>query len=244
MTKSPRNLRLDEALTLPGCPVCRMVLQRVSQTLESIQDELVLDPAYREKIDSAWGFCNLHAQQWLAEAQPLSTAIIYEAVLGRVARELEGVSPSRAALGNQLRSRITGAGRGNRNCSMLVESRVCPLCQARDEQERQVVAHLLEELRDANFRARYLASDGLCVGHVNLAFCAGPVPEAFDVLRTRMQQTHEQLRGQLREVIRKHDYRFRDEVAGPEWDAVSQAVRHVAGTPGIDGRRSRSPNVE
>ena len=149
MPPTPRNLRLDEALALPGCPVCRMVVQRVAQTLESIQDELVLDPAYREQVDSAWGFCNAHAQQWLDEAQPLSTAIIYEAVLGRISRELEQAAPGRTRLGGQLRSRLPG-NRG-RNCAILVESRPCPLCVARDDQERLIVAHMLEELRSRNF---------------------------------------------------------------------------------------------
>ncbi len=244
MPISHRNLRLDEALALPGCPVCRFVLQRVSQSLQSIQDELVLDPDYREKIDAAWGFCNVHARQWLDEAQPLSTAIIYEAVLGRVSRELERVSPGRAGRGGQLRSRLPGTRSGNRGCSILVESRVCPLCEVREEQERQVITHLLEELRAVSFRERYRESDGLCVSHVNLALCVGPDAEAFEALRARMQQSHEALRSQLREVIRKHDYRYRDEVAGQEWNAIEQSVRHVAGTPGIDGRRLRQTTLE
>jgi hypothetical protein len=242
LPKSPRNLRLDEAIALPGCPVCRMVVQRVAQTLQSIQDELVLDPAYREKVDAAWGFCTVHAQQWLDEAQPLSTAIIYEAVLGRVSRELERISPPRVGRGS-LRARFSGT-RSGRGCAALVESRSCPLCLAREEQERQIVAHLLEELQAELFRERYLASDGLCVTHVNLALCAGPDSAALEAVRARMLQTHEALRGQLREVIRKHDYRYVGEDAGPEWNAVQQAVRHVAGPPGIDGRRSRSTNTE
>ena len=240
MPPTPRNLRLDEALAMPGCPVCRMVVQRVAQTLESIQDELVLDPAYREQVDAAWGFCNVHARQWLEEAQPLSTAIIYEAVLGRVTRELERASPGRAGLGGQLRSRLPGS-RG-KDCAALVEERVCPLCLAREEQERQIVAHLLEELRAEAFRERYLASDGLCVTHVNLALCVGTDAAALEAVRARMLQTHDALRGQLREVIRKHDYRYRDEVAGPEWNAIEQAVSHVAGAPGIATRKQRRFN--
>lgn len=242
MPPTTRNLRLDEALALPGCPVCQLVAQRVAQTLESIQNELVLDPAYRAQVDAAWGFCSVHAQQWLDEAQPLSTAIIYEAVLGRISRELERVAPTRSGLSGQLRSRIPG-GRG-KGCTALVESETCPLCLARAEQERQVVAHLLEELRSAAFRERYAASDGLCVAHVNLALCAGPDAEALEAMRDRMFRTQEALRGQLREVIRKHDYRYRDEVSGPEWNAVEQAVRHVAGVRGIDGRRSRSSSSD
>lgn len=240
MPPTARNLRLDDALALPGCPVCRMVVQRVAQTMESIQDELVLDPTYREQLDAAWGFCTVHAQQWLDAAPPLSTAIIYEAVLGRISRDLERGGPGRSRRGGQLRTRL----RGGKAWGVLIESRVCPLCLARDEQERQIVAHLVEELGSEAFRHRYLASDGLCVPHLNLALCAGPDPGGIAVLRDRLLQTHEALRGQLREVIRKHDYRYRDEAAGPEWDAVVQAVRHVAGASGIDGRRARPPIVE
>ena len=232
MPASQRNIRLEEALELPGCPVCRMVLQRVAQTIESIENELVLDPTYREQVDSAWGFCNEHAQQWLDTAQPLSTAIIYEAVLGRISRQLEQTSPGRS-------SRLRLPGRGTAECNALVESSVCPLCRARNEHERQIVAHLLEELREAPGRERYSHSDGLCVPHLNLALCAGPAPEAFEALRSRLADSHEQLRSQLREVIRQHDYRYRDEVAGAEWSAIARSIRHVTGEPGIDGRRSR-----
>lgn len=240
MPPTVRNLQLQDALALPGCPICRMVVQRVAQTIESIQDELVLDPAYREQVDAAWGFCNLHAQQWLEEAQPLSTAIIYEAVLGRVSRELERVTSGRSKLRGQIRTRL----RSGTPCAMLAESRVCPLCLTRDEQERQIVAHLIQELESEPFRARYRASDGLCVAHLNLALCAGPGPESVTALRDHLLRTNEELRGQLREVIRKHDYRYRDEIAGPEWTAVEKAVRQVAGAPGIDGRRSGAPGSE
>jgi hypothetical protein len=209
-----------------------MVLQRVAQTIESIENELVLDPAYREQVDSAWGFCNVHARQWLESAQPLSTAIIYEAVLGRISRQLDQVSPGRL-------SRLRLPGRRSDECSALIESRVCPLCRARDDHERQIVAHLVEELKTEAARERYASSDGLCVPHLNLALCAGPAPEAFDTLRSRLADTHEQLRGQLREVIRKHDYRYRDEGDGPEWSAIDRAIRHVTGEAGIDRRRSR-----
>lgn len=232
MPVTQRNIRLEEAIELSGCPVCRMVLQRVAQTIESIENELVLDPAYREQVDSAWGFCNVHARQWLDAAQPLSTAIIYEAVLGRISRQLE-----QASLGRSSRLRLPG--RGNDDCGALVETSVCPLCRARDEHERQIVAHLLEELKAEPGRERYADSDGLCVPHLNLTLCAGPTPEALETLRDRMSETHEQLRSQLREVIRQHDYRYRDEAAGAEWGAIGRSVRHVAGDPGIDRRRSR-----
>ena len=100
MPQPSRHLRLDEALQRSGCPVCRMVLQRVEQSMESISYELVMDPAFRETVDAAWGFCNMHARLWLEHAPPLGTAIVYEAVLGRIARQLERQNPSRSGIGS------------------------------------------------------------------------------------------------------------------------------------------------
>ncbi|MCA9860980.1 MAG: hypothetical protein KC438_14720 [Thermomicrobiales bacterium] len=238
MTQHQRMIYLDDALALPGCPVCRMTLQRVAQTLASIEAELVLDPTWREQVDSAWGFCNLHARQWLDQAQPLSTAIIYEAVLGRITRQLEQRLPSRAGPGN-VRSRIAGMRSGGAQREVLVAPGVCPLCRTRDEQERQIVVHLLRELKSDVMRTRYAASDGLCVVHLDLALATSPEPEVLDALRTRLVERHEVLRSELRDVIRTHDYRFREAEAGPQWNAIAGAVRHVAGSPGIDGRRAR-----
>lgn len=228
MPKHSRHVRLDEALQLPGCPVCRVVLQRVEQSLESISYELVLDPAFREMVDAAWGFCNVHAQQWLEHAPPLGTAIIYEAVLGRVARQLEQQRPGRLGTGG-LRSKLGGA----RTSSALIPAGACPLCTSQSEHEAQTIGQLLDELRSASFRDRYAASDGLCVVHMNAALTAGPSTEILDVLRTRLLASHRLLQDQLREIIRKHDYRYQHEGMGDELGAPARAVRQVAGAPGL-----------
>ncbi len=228
MPPPSRHVRLDEALQQPGCPVCRIVLQRVEQSMESISYELVLDPAFRETVDAAWGFCNTHAQQWLQHAPPLGTAIVYEAVLGRIARQLERQNSGRSGIGN-LRSKL-GSTRGP---GMLIPGAVCPLCVAQSEQEALIIGQVLDELRNASFRQRYAASDGLCVVHVNMALSAGPDGGAFEALRDRLLSSHRVLQEQLREIIRKHDYRYQHEPVGEELGAPERAVRQVSGQPGL-----------
>jgi hypothetical protein len=228
MPQPSRHLRLDEALQRSGCPVCRMVLQRVEQSMESISYELVMDPAFRETVDAAWGFCNTHARLWLEHAPPLGTAIVYEAVLGRIARQLERHKPGRSGIGN-LRSKLGGS----RGPGALVPDGVCPLCTVQSEQSALIFGHLLEELRNDSFRHRYAVSDGLCVVHVNEALSAGPDAEVFEALRDRLLSSHRTLQEQLREIIRKHDYRFQHEPAGAELGAPERAVRQVAGQPGL-----------
>jgi hypothetical protein len=232
MPHHSRQIRLDEALQLPGCPVCRVVLQRVEQSLESISYELVLDPAYRETIDAAWGFCTVHAQQWLEQAPPLGTAIIYEAVLGRIERQLDRHDRTRANSGG-LRAKLGGA----RVPSTLTATGVCPLCRLQSDHEANVIGQLLDELRDVSFRDRYAVSDGICVPHMQTALAAGPPTEILDALRVRMLETHRQLQDHLRAIIRKHDHRFRHEPVGDELGAPGRAVRQVAGAPGLTSER-------
>lgn len=228
MPQHSRHVRLDESLQLPGCPVCRVVLQRVEQSLESISYELVLDPAFRETVDAAWGFCNVHAQQWLEHAPPLGTAIIYEAALGRIARQLEHQRPGRSGAGG-LRSKLGGS----RVSNALAPTGACPLCTVQSDHESQLIGQLLDELRSASFRDRYAASDGLCVVHMNAALAAEPSTEILEALRARLLASHRLLQDQLREIIRKHDYRYRHETMGDELGAPARAVRQVAGASGL-----------
>jgi uncharacterized protein DUF6062 len=233
MPQQSRHVRLDEALALPGCPVCRMVLQRVEQSMESISYELVTDPAFRERVDAAWGFCNVHGQQWLEHAPPLGTAIVYEAVLGRIAQQLERGAPGKSGMGG-LRAKLGGS----RDGGALVPAGTCPLCEVRAEQEALISGQLLDELRTPAGRDRYASSDGLCVVHLDTALALGPSADALDALRSRMLEMHQQLREQLREIIRKHDYRYNHEEVGDERDAPHRAVRQVAGQFGLGNRRS------
>jgi hypothetical protein len=241
MAQQHRNLRLDEAVELPGCPVCRVVLQRVEQALDSINYEFVNDPAWRDQAASAWGFCNLHAQQWLEQAHPLSTALVYETVLGRIRQSLERQRPSRAGMTGRLRASLA-SGAESRS-GPLVESGICPFCTVRENETGLAIGQLLDELRSSTLSSRYAASDGLCVTHLNEALAQGPGETVLEALRTRAEETHRILQAQLQEIIRKHDYRFRDEVFGAELGSVQRAVHQVAGLPGVGDRRGRRGSI-
>ncbi|HEV2067498.1 MAG TPA: hypothetical protein VGR08_11750, partial [Thermomicrobiales bacterium] len=62
---------------------------------------------------------------------------------------------------------------------------------------------------------------------------------AFACLRDHALDRQDALLGHLNEIIRKHDYRHREEPSGEEKGAAIRAVRHVAGIPEpIRDRRS------
>ncbi len=239
MAQRHLNLRPTEAIELPGCPICRIVLQRVAQSMESIDYEFVNDPGWRSEVEAAWGFCNLHAQQWLEHAHPLGTALIYEAVLARITDQMNRQHSARPGFARALLANLSGAAAGG--AAVLVEPGVCPFCTVRENEAGMAIAQLLDDLAAPEFRERYAASDGLCVTHLDAALRQQPNAEVFDALRARLIAAHRQLRDQLQEIIRKHDYRFHNALLGAERGSVERAVHQIAGLPGIGDRRFHPP---
>jgi Family of unknown function (DUF6062) len=106
----------------------------------------------------------------------------------------------------------------------------------REQQERTSIDVIFEGLSEPSFRAAYLASYGLCLPHLRLTLELVTNQEDFSALRDHAVAKYDQLSQQLREIIRKHDYRFRDEPTGGERGATERAVRQVASDPGIEDR--------
>lgn len=218
---------LLDAFGEPGCPVCRVALRAVERFIVSTNRDLVNTPDVWNEIMASLGFCNLHAQQWLATAHPLGTAYIYETLLERIGKEIERQKPGRGA---GLRSRL-GAG----NVPAMMPEKRCLVCIQRDEQEALLIATLLKGLGEPPFRSAYQASPGLCFPHLRAALGSAN-GESFQLLQSQALDEQAKLRDQLKEIIRKHDYRFRDEPTGDERGATDRAVHHVAGAKGIADR--------
>lgn len=229
---------LRDACTEPGCPVCRLTLRAVSRFIASVDYEYVNEPDVRARVERALGFCNVHAQQWLREGHVLAVALVYEGVLNRLQQGVERTRPSGQG------GRLTGVGAriGRRTRGVAPDSLRpdgdCPVCREREETEAQLIRVLgdaLVEVED-DFRAAFRRSDGLCLPHLRLALATLGSAETGEALRETALTHQDRLRRHLREIVRKHDYRFRDEPSGEERGAATRAVAHVAGMPGIVDR--------
>jgi hypothetical protein len=209
-----------EALGLGGCPVCRLAVRSVDRWLASVAYEGVNDVQLRNELRGARGFCNVHAHRWLTEVHSvLGTAIVYEDLLKASLRELDATDKAqrgglwRAILGAQ------GADVGN-----------CPACRAQTEAEERFLAALLATV--AAEPGVLEGSEGVCLRHMRTALRRGG-PGAEHVLH-RTRSAIERLLGELGEVIRKEDYRFRHEPrTDAERTAPSRAVARIAGADGL-----------
>jgi Family of unknown function (DUF6062) len=226
---APRDsaaFEIREALTSPGCPVCRLAVRSVGRLIQSVAYEQVNDPRLRQELRLSHGFCNPHAYRWLREARSvLGTALIYRDVVKAALADLEGMTAA-----NGQRRGLLSSLRG------LTEQRAdehrCPACRAQAEAEaRYVEALLASVLADERVGDMLDESDGLCRRHTLAAIRLGR-PGAERIVE-RMRSAMQTLLQDLDEVVRKEDYRFRDE---PRTDGERTAPsRAIAWAIGIDG---------
>lgn len=230
---------LGDAFAEEGCPVCRIALQNIQRLIESTNYDALGDPGIRAELTEATGYCTLHARQWLDTAFVLGTATLYRDVITRTIRELRELS-GRRQLGGRVISALRGGGRPERAglADVGAPRRPCPACELLQESESTLIRTLVDRLRDEGVRSAYEASEGLCIPHLRRALGASRDAAVFDCLRDRAIRTEETLLGHLNEIVRKHDYRNRQEPSGEEKGAARRTVIHVAGAAGIDRDRS------
>jgi Family of unknown function (DUF6062) len=224
------GLELEEVLRQAGCPICALALRAVGRSIQTIAYEQVNDPAVRDQLRSAGGFCQAHAYRWLREARNvLGTALIYRDLLGAMLTQLgqpvgdearagsrePGVPGTEAGLlGGLLRSRGRRRRPGRRDA--------CLACRAQHEAEDRYLGLLLDSLAEPAFADAFGRSAGLCYVHTLAAARRGGPAAAVVVQRSR--DAAEDLIRELGEVIRKEDYRFRAE---PRTEAETTAPRRA-----------------
>jgi hypothetical protein len=118
----------------------------------------------------------------------------------------------------------------------LIPTSPCPACEAAANYERASLAALRDWLHpdtgDADLRERFAAGTGLCLSHFVAAASVIENGESLRILIEVQARAWEALSRDLKEYLRKHDYRFSREPKTPaEEQSWVRAVASISGTP-------------
>jgi hypothetical protein len=228
---APRDsaaFEVREALAQPGCAVCHLAVRSVGRLIQSVAYEQVNDPGLRKQLRAARGFCNEHAYRWLREARSvLGTALIYRDVLHAAIDAVEAGQGKNGQRNGLLRGLLGSASVSNGREGL------CPACRVQSEAEaRYLEALIASVVADTEAAAALERSDGLCYRHTLAALRVGG--PAAELIVDGLRQKIDELLQDLDEVIRKEDYRFRDEPrTNGERTAPSRAIAWAAGAEGL-----------
>lgn len=224
---------LLKACEQAGCPVCRLEQSGVERYLAALFYESVNDPGVRDRLRRSLGFCQEHA--WLVlEARlglALGVGIIYQDLLETL---LERQPRHPIKLRSQKRFPWVGRyayGPLNLNevRQALEATDPCPACEQRQAIAARALSVLSESLGDEAMVKALKSSDGLCLPHLRQSIAYLKGEDALEVLLSITITKWQKLKHELSELIRKHDYRFRQEGFGPERDAWRRAVALLTG---------------
>ena len=227
MPADPRTRdELLGAMQQGACPVCVIVTRAERKAVDHFLYDQVNDISRRDTLRASRGYC-LHHTAMLAEGRSaLGVAILSRDILRAMTAELESGPTSDAGLG-WLKERL-GAGAGARLAARIGPSTPCPMCAARPQIEEPLFIGLLRNLDDPQFLAAFESSDGMCRSHLTTALTMADAETARKLATVQAAQWR-RTEAALDEFIRKHDYRFKEEVFEEERDIWLRALRSSSG---------------
>ena len=196
--------RWKAALDLPGCPVCRLTEEAGRDFLIHVLHEGKARADVYERIRASGGFCEGHTRtlqslgvQRLGDRR--SIARLYGWLLDDLA---SGPAP-----------------RGG-----------CPACGAAEQYEQASLTALRDLLHsvtgDSDLRNQFEEAGGLCLSHFVAAASLVEDGESLRILTEAQARAWDALSRDLKEYLRKHDYRFSHEPKTP--DEEQSWIRAVA----------------
>lgn len=238
MSKHTGYYELRDTLQEMGCAICRLGEKAVARYLAGLIYENANDYQIRAEVKQARGFCTLHAWQ-LRDCQGagLDMAILSADVLAEWVSALQDFAPQ-APPPNLLQRLGTtlGLGGGQPDAVTLAENlapqRPCLVCQTRDEAESAYIHQLLAHWDDPDIQAGFKHAGGLCLPHFRQTLRLVTQPAQAEALVRRQEAALSPLLEQVREFIRKNDYRFRHEMTDADGAAWIRALEAVSGWRG------------
>jgi len=234
------------------CPLCYLWTECEERYLKHIlTNEVVMDPAFREKLVAARGFCNRHAHMLYRAIHEgdvedgLGYALYMKDIIEKV---IEQLYPLCINLSNNYRpskGKMLFHGR-KRNIITLNnvikrKTRVqrCPICEHLWSINHIYLHTFVQMLDDEDFRIEFSSSKGLCLPHfvsamqmVCISKLKNPIYVAQALIDAEMKllQLVEHL---LSEFIRKQSWDFRNEPAEQEVNANVLALNLLFGAEGV-----------
>ena len=233
-TKSFHDVR--DALSEPGCPVCRLRTKCGDSYLDSLLWESVSDPERREEMRRTQGFCVEHTWRLVRPGGSVGVAIVTRDILQHLLGTLESDSfrdvprwslrRLREALSPEMPTAATVDA-----VAQLTPDGECAACAWVDKMETDYLSALLDNLEgEEGLSTSYRSSDGLCLPHFRKVLALTRGRAQREAMVRAQRAVWRRLTDQLSESLRKSDYRFRHEPRGEEAGSWLRAIAALAGT--------------
>lgn len=226
MPPDPRTRdELVGAMNPNACCMCVLVERAERKAVDHLLYDQVNDISRRDALRASRGYCLYHTAMLAHGRSALGVAIISRDILRAMTAELESSGANESGFG-WLKGRIGSAGAGM--AARIEPQAPCPMCAARTQIEEPLFIGLLRNLDDPSFVQSFQQSAGLCRVHLATGLRMAD-SEQSRKLAALQATIWRRVEADLDEFIRKHDYRFKEEIFEDERDIWLRALRLSSG---------------
>jgi hypothetical protein len=235
-----------EHLSQGRCPACELVRTKPMHYIDHALYGLVTDPHAQNLFAETGGYCRRHAEMLLTIpwGSALGVAILYQRLVEDSVAALKPGGEKTAGPGKRGGLAVRLLSPKSRAAHLTRDDNPdCLACKVERETEEGVLRTLVEMLAagDERLTGAVEGSEGFCLYHVERALRIGPEAKVGAVLRRHGLRRAEILLADLKEFIRKSDYRHTKEEMGSEGDSWMRAVAWVTGVSRGKDDRPFSP---
>jgi hypothetical protein len=232
-----------EILAQGRCPACELMRRKPMHYIDHALYGLVVDPNAQNLFAETGGYCRRHAEALLKIpwGSALGVAILYNRLIEDASAALQ--AGRGIAAGRRKRTGLSLDLNRRREKPAADDRPDCLACRVERETEQGVLRTVADSLRagDERMRGAVEGREGFCLYHLDRVLALESDGKARAALRRHGLRRAEALLADLKEFIRKCDYRFSREQMGAEGDSWMRAVAWVAGVSLEKDDRSFSP---
>ncbi|PIP19381.1 MAG: hypothetical protein COT38_04330 [Candidatus Omnitrophica bacterium CG08_land_8_20_14_0_20_41_16] len=222
-TKHTTYFNLLDALKEQGCHVCFVIKKNAQKFMVDFLYESVNDSDLRKEIKESVGFCNRHAWQFHKFGDGFGLGIVYEDLMRLILKRLEEVDGSSASL-KAILKQLDKDEQAKKSCIV---------CKEEKDVEGRYISVFLDNFDDPELKFAYENSFGLCLRHLNLAIKKNKNKKLTNEIIAFEAAKFNGLIAEVKEFLRKHDYRFSKEKFGKEGDSWIRAIEKLIGKEGV-----------
>jgi hypothetical protein len=198
----------------PACQACAAAEHAVRALFAQATDPSTADTEFN------WlSICNTHAWQLARHIEPVRAIVV-----ARLQAALQRLSESDSGGGGRFGQRKAPAVRTGQG--------ECPFCAA------------MTKAAAAALESASASQAALCLPHLCAAFGSTRRREQVQALANTALAHFNTLEEELSELIRKSDYRFRNEPRGQEATSWTRTAQLLAGAPAVRWSLRRAPDIE
>jgi len=208
---------LDALQKADDCGLCELEAVVVQRYLDSVLYEHVNDVKVRTDLIQSRGYCPRHAHHLLTFEDGLGTAILYQDQVKGFLRFLEGLQGISV---KRLKRFDPGQWK---------PEQPCPVCRTQMQSRETYLITFVEWLDDPAMKAALEDGAGLCVQHLLLSIAYTKDENAKRYLIGLHREKFSKLMIDLKEFIRKNDYRFIQDISGQEGNSWIRSIKMMVG---------------